>query len=336
MANNPLSAPLPADLPENWAYGQTIAPSGTDVGLSQQHGYNYLSEQINAAQKGVNTIGNAFTGLVPTSTTVNNKALTSDITLTAADVGALPVSGGTMRGTLFFNGGSGTNKAALAGNEQSVNLYHYRTPSGSGVYNQATLRMTKNESEGAGLYLDVYNNSATGSTYRIYGEHYKPTAFDVGAAACISFPSGIYNKTYYLGTLQANNPDTFSLIGGYLGSNGSESQYMLQGYYDSRSPQNAFINLYTLNPRYMSNSYISTFQITDANKLYVTFGNYHNDENLVVLQKRGFSVAVPQQVDAVDGTVVATSKVIFNCPAVSTAAPTAALANNEQYQVYSA
>lgn len=43
--------PLPADLPENWTSGQTIAPTGAEVGLGNQHGYNYLMRQVNNAQK---------------------------------------------------------------------------------------------------------------------------------------------------------------------------------------------------------------------------------------------------------------------------------------------
>lgn len=62
-AQNPIPTPLPADLPENWSIGQTVSPAGTDVGLTQQHGYNYLMEQVNAAQEAANTIGEAFTGL---------------------------------------------------------------------------------------------------------------------------------------------------------------------------------------------------------------------------------------------------------------------------------
>ena len=46
---------LPADLPENWQQGQTISPNGTEVGLSEQHGYNYLMRQVNAAQTAINT-----------------------------------------------------------------------------------------------------------------------------------------------------------------------------------------------------------------------------------------------------------------------------------------
>lgn len=63
MAQNPISTPLPADLPVNWTEGQTVAPNGPDVGLSQQHGYNYQSQQINSAQSAINTIGSAFSNL---------------------------------------------------------------------------------------------------------------------------------------------------------------------------------------------------------------------------------------------------------------------------------
>ena len=47
---NPLPYPLPADLPEDWTNDQIVAPNGADVGLTEQHGYNYLAKQVNAAQ----------------------------------------------------------------------------------------------------------------------------------------------------------------------------------------------------------------------------------------------------------------------------------------------
>lgn len=46
--------PLPADLPENWEPGQIVSPDGTDVGLTAQHGYNYLNKAVNDAQLAVN------------------------------------------------------------------------------------------------------------------------------------------------------------------------------------------------------------------------------------------------------------------------------------------
>lgn len=66
MAVNPIQTPLPADLPEDWTYGQTVAPTGAEAGLSEQHGYNYLMEQVNAAHEGVNAIGEAFDDLATT------------------------------------------------------------------------------------------------------------------------------------------------------------------------------------------------------------------------------------------------------------------------------
>lgn len=89
MADNPITTPLPADLPEQWTYGQTVGPNGTDAGLTEQHGYNYLMQQVNAAQQGVNTLGSAFSGLLPLS----GGTLTGPLTLSgdpAEDLQAAP------------------------------------------------------------------------------------------------------------------------------------------------------------------------------------------------------------------------------------------------------
>ena len=70
--------PLPADLPENWTSQQTVAPTGAEVGMDEQYGYNYLMRQVNNAQKAA-------------------KAL---------NAGKLSLSGGTMTGPLILPGGS--------------------------------------------------------------------------------------------------------------------------------------------------------------------------------------------------------------------------------------
>lgn len=84
MAANPITVPLPQDLPTNWAYGQTIGPAGTDVGLTQQHGYNYLMAQVNAAQQAAEEIGSAIENIdasgIPTSDGSN---VQSDLNLKA-------------------------------------------------------------------------------------------------------------------------------------------------------------------------------------------------------------------------------------------------------------
>ena len=57
MADNPITVNLPADLPEDWVENQIVAPEGQSVGLSQQHRYNYLMEQVNNAQAAASQIG---------------------------------------------------------------------------------------------------------------------------------------------------------------------------------------------------------------------------------------------------------------------------------------
>lgn len=56
MAQNIVSVPLPADLPENWTDTQYVSPGGTEVGLTPQHGYNYLMKQVNNSQKAINEL----------------------------------------------------------------------------------------------------------------------------------------------------------------------------------------------------------------------------------------------------------------------------------------
>ena len=62
MAVNPITTPLPADLPTTRTYGQTVAPAGSDARPTAQHGYNALTQQVNAAQAGVTSLGTAIEG----------------------------------------------------------------------------------------------------------------------------------------------------------------------------------------------------------------------------------------------------------------------------------
>lgn len=65
MATRPVKQSLPADLPENWTDSQYVSPGGTEVGLTAQHGYNYLNRQVNAVQKAAKEIDAAFENLAP-------------------------------------------------------------------------------------------------------------------------------------------------------------------------------------------------------------------------------------------------------------------------------
>lgn len=63
MANNPITVPLPQDLPETWATNQVVSPDGVSAGLTPQHGYNYLMQQVNNAQKAAQELGEGIAGL---------------------------------------------------------------------------------------------------------------------------------------------------------------------------------------------------------------------------------------------------------------------------------
>lgn len=56
--------PLPADLPENWTSQQTVAPTGAEVGMDEQYGYNYLMRQVNNAQKAANLLNKGKAAVV--------------------------------------------------------------------------------------------------------------------------------------------------------------------------------------------------------------------------------------------------------------------------------
>lgn len=66
-------ANLPADLPTNWTQGQIISPNGTEVGLREQYGYNYLNEQVNNTQTEVNSLSTAQTSTLQQVNTLNTQ-----------------------------------------------------------------------------------------------------------------------------------------------------------------------------------------------------------------------------------------------------------------------
>ena len=160
MAENPIKTPLPADLPEDWTGGQTVAPTGAEVGLSEQHGYNYLMEQVNAAQTAAKEIGEAFSGLatlgpdgkVPAgqlpkmdydpagSAEAVQQALTAHTgnknnphAVTAEQVGALASSGGVMSGAISMSGHKIANLAAPADSTDAANKQYVDEHAGARV-----------------------------------------------------------------------------------------------------------------------------------------------------------------------------------------------------------
>lgn len=82
MADNILfPQTLPADLPEDLAYDQIIAPTGAEIGMPAQYGYNYLLQQVNAAQRACNALSQITASLSAEQIEYLNSAM--------ADVGDL-------------------------------------------------------------------------------------------------------------------------------------------------------------------------------------------------------------------------------------------------------
>ena len=118
MANKPIPTPLTADLPTNWTRGQIVAPTGQEVGLPTNYGYNYLMAKVNEARTAINTINDAFTNL-PDANTLGQY---------------LKKTGGTMTGNITMSGGSTvTGLPDPEENADAVSLGYLKRRYGFGV-----------------------------------------------------------------------------------------------------------------------------------------------------------------------------------------------------------
>lgn len=57
---NPITVPLPADLPTDWQTDQIVSVDGTSAGYTEQYGYNYLMQAVNNAQTAASQCGTAI------------------------------------------------------------------------------------------------------------------------------------------------------------------------------------------------------------------------------------------------------------------------------------
>lgn len=127
--------PLPADLPENWTSQQTVAPTGAEVGMDEQYGYNYLMRQVNNAQKALKALA------------AQREEDLARIKFWASNDPTSPASfiGGTWERIegKFIMGASDTYPAGSTGGEAAVALSesnngphsHYVTPYGNPSWN---------------------------------------------------------------------------------------------------------------------------------------------------------------------------------------------------------
>lgn len=150
--------------------------------------------------------------LVPTTRTVNSKPLSSDISLTASDVGALPLAGGTISGDLTVNGAM----VAKAGIDVFSNSYPF-----FGLFNadasKRFMAITANTSTGD--YCDVkfqVNKDANTLADFIFG---KDGTFTVPSSLTLGSPLTIANG----GTGSTTASGALSNLGGLAKSGGTMS-----------------------------------------------------------------------------------------------------------------
>ena len=151
---------------------------------------------------------------VPTTQTASNKVfLRNDntwATVTPANIGAaasshthsyLPLSGGTIDGRLSVHGYGNNGGLNLDGYQGRLEL---RAEIGTASIacvdgtNSAALIFSPNKPANEGVKFSMKKDS-TLSLYKLYGEHNKPTANDIGAASTMSVTTAEYN------TMSANN-----------------------------------------------------------------------------------------------------------------------------------
>jgi hypothetical protein len=149
----------------------------------------------------------ANVGAVPTSRTVNGKALSSNITLSASDVGALPIGGGNLTGNLNVNDGVHITKNNEGGNivvsPPSTNTYTNSWEMDS--YNGSEFRIFANKKStnpnGSGyvfpLRLLTDGSISTGNN--------EQTRVNLGAASASHNHDGRYLLGYALNEINIDN-----------------------------------------------------------------------------------------------------------------------------------
>lgn len=165
-------ANLPADLPEDWTSNQKITPNGTEVGLTPQHGYNYLMKQVNDAQTEINNIGTTI------EAALEDVAKEASVQEIITSIGETDDTGGsTVAGTVMakLNKNLSQNESNSADLEfikqllgsgsqewQEPGTYSFQVPTG-------ITKITVTACGGGGGGGDGGNASSSGGQYRIGG-----------------------------------------------------------------------------------------------------------------------------------------------------------------------
>lgn len=158
----PTNINLPANLPENWQAGQIVSPSGTEVGLSAQHGYNYLMQQVNDTQKASNALSQAVDSQEEAQTQLETDVedLQTDVGDLQNDVGELQTDVGNLQtgqGQLATPNATATHSDSVVAitAPAGVNLISFYAPSdfsGDDTYTVNGSAVTLTDLNGNAIY----------------------------------------------------------------------------------------------------------------------------------------------------------------------------------------
>lgn len=164
---------LPHDLPENWTESQYVSPGGKEVGLTEQHGFNYLMRQVNNAQKAINELdsGTALYGLIESYAVIQSA---EELDPKLEEI----VSGMSINTVKFVVIDFSANHPILGGGTRVLQIN--KNWEGYCVIHALGYRA---DADGAvsEFYRSRVNNVWT-SWVRTYNTMFKPTHTDVGAA----------------------------------------------------------------------------------------------------------------------------------------------------------
>ncbi|EJU8988525.1 phage tail protein [Salmonella enterica] len=132
---------------------------------------------------------------VPSTRKVNGKALTTDITLTSGDIGALPVTGGKLNGPLGIgtDNALGGNSIVFGDNDTGFKWYSdgvlgiYANNALVGYIDNSGLHMSVDvltnggirAGDGKRLSLTSNNNSTMTATFNLWGDANRPTVIEL-------------------------------------------------------------------------------------------------------------------------------------------------------------
>ncbi len=201
MPENPITVPLPQDLPENWKTSQTVSVDGTSVGLTPQHGYNYLMEQVNNAQTAAQQVGNAIPLCADLSLSNLN---TPQMALYHLGAGVRP---NLLDNPYFVGGGSQQGGGQLPINQMGLISYNIGQRKTTIDRWESTVTSITASLSQSGLTLD--SSGTSGEFYQRISSNFSMFAKKVLTLSALTVDGQLYTAS---GQVPAESPDVLTVF----------------------------------------------------------------------------------------------------------------------------